>query len=351
MSHHIDTQEALKDGRLDLCDVYVFDAEDRRHTVFILTANPFAGATNPEIGAQQPVTFHPDAVYEFKMDLDADFVGGDFVEDVSYRFTFSATDATGEQRVELRRAEGAQAREGREGQVIAMGVTGTATTVQGGGRLWAGLAADPFFANGDGFGRFVDALQAENRFDPSLFDSPVSFSLHQNVNGIVLELPNAGLGAGAIRVWAVTTLWHHDQHLQVQREANPLMTHLFLQDARVKLEHNHGCPADDVQRDLAAVRDWVARAVQAAGSPEDPQSYGDRVAHELLPDVLTYRPGTAARYEIAARNGRRLTDDVVDVQLSRLVNRPVSDRIDPDGQYQSTFPYLIAPRSSEVRNV
>jgi hypothetical protein len=218
--------------------------------------------------------------------------------------------------------------------------------------MCAGLAADPFFANGAGFGRFVDALLNEGRFDPSLFDPPASFSLHQNVNGIVLELPNARLGAGVIRVWAVPTLWHHEQHLQIQREANPLMTHLFLQDPALQLANNHGHPSDDVARDTAAMRDWVARAVRAAGSSCDPQSYGAKVASELLPDVLTYQPGTIASYGAAARNGRRLSDDVVDALLSKFANQSISDHIDSEGQYRSSFPYLIAPNSANpARNV
>src|SRR5437870_1484646 len=122
MSHHIDTQEALKDSRLDLADVYVFDAQDRQHTAFILTVNPFAGSLNPEPGAQQPGPFHPDAMYELKLDLDVDVV-----EDVSYRFTFGAPDAAGEQHVDLRRTTGPLPRVCREEQVCAMGTTGATT--------------------------------------------------------------------------------------------------------------------------------------------------------------------------------------------------------------------------------
>jgi hypothetical protein len=76
------------------------------------------------------------------------------------------------------------------------------------------------------------------------------------------------------------------------------------------------------------------------------------VARTLLPDVLTYQPGTVAGYGVAARNGRRLTDDVLDVLLSLFANQPISDLIGPEGQYQPSFPYLAAPISNgAARNV
>src|SRR4029450_2257394 len=166
MSHHLDTQEALNDRRLDLGDVYVFEGTGRQgpghrgadfqNTVLILTTNPFAGASDSEAGTPQPAAFHPDAVYEFKID-----VNGDFVEDISYRIHFGPPDESGEQRVELRRAEGAQARAGRDGQVIALGITGAAAAIAGGGRMWAGLSADPFFSNGAGFERFGRRLLSQ----------------------------------------------------------------------------------------------------------------------------------------------------------------------------------------------
>ncbi len=94
MSHHLDTASARADGRVDLADLYVFDGAGARTTVLIMTVNPDAGKSSPS-------TFRPDAVYEFKVDLD-----GDAIEDLSYSFTFGEPDAAGSQTVEAHRAVG-----------------------------------------------------------------------------------------------------------------------------------------------------------------------------------------------------------------------------------------------------
>jgi Domain of unknown function (DUF4331) len=40
MSHHLDTPTAREDGRVDLCDLYVFEGADPDTTVLIMTVNP-----------------------------------------------------------------------------------------------------------------------------------------------------------------------------------------------------------------------------------------------------------------------------------------------------------------------
>src|SRR6478672_4821515 len=80
MSHHLDVPAAREDGRVDLCDLYVFDGDDPDTTVLVLTVNPDAGVTSP-------TTFHPDVVYEFKIDAN-----GDAFEEVSYRIRLGAPD-------------------------------------------------------------------------------------------------------------------------------------------------------------------------------------------------------------------------------------------------------------------
>ncbi len=81
MSDYIDSPSALQDGRLDLGDMYAFGGEEPGTTVLIFTVNPDAGKSSP-------ATFHPETLYEIKIDT-----GGDAVEDVSYRVTFGGPDA------------------------------------------------------------------------------------------------------------------------------------------------------------------------------------------------------------------------------------------------------------------
>lgn len=328
MSHHFDTAAAQQDGRLDLCDLYLFAGEAPQTTVLILTVNPFAGQ-------QSPVTFHPAGIYEFKLDAD-----GDGWEEISYRITFGEADTEGKQPFELRRAEGTAAQMGRDGDLLAASQTGAAAPLAGGGRVWIGLAADPFFGNGEGLDRFSQALAIEDHFDLHAFDDAENSFHRQSVTGIVLELPDAHLGSAVVRVWATTSLWRPEEQVQINRAANPLMPHLFHQDEALKTAFNQGHPSEDWGRSGAAVAARVAEVTRLAGTAADPATYGEWVAHCLLPDQLTYRPGTPAQYSRTVRNGRPLADDAMDTVLSLLVNRPFSDGVGSEGCHQSTFPYL-----------
>jgi hypothetical protein len=46
MSHHFDSPTAIEDGRLNLCDLYVFPETPGMSTL-ILTVNPDSGRSNP----------------------------------------------------------------------------------------------------------------------------------------------------------------------------------------------------------------------------------------------------------------------------------------------------------------
>ena len=135
MSHHLDSPTAKEDGRVDITDVYVF-AGDTDTTVLIMAVNPLAGEVSP-------TTFRAGARYDFKIDTNADVI-----EDLDYRVTFGEPDARGIQRIELRRLEDSAATEySSDGKLIAAGNTGESTAIDHGGRLLAGLVADPFFFN------------------------------------------------------------------------------------------------------------------------------------------------------------------------------------------------------------
>ena len=57
MSHHFDSPTAIADGRINLCDLFVFPGAPGT-TTLILTVNPDAGRSSA-------TTFRPDALYEF----------------------------------------------------------------------------------------------------------------------------------------------------------------------------------------------------------------------------------------------------------------------------------------------
>jgi hypothetical protein len=158
MSHHLDAPSAREDGRVDLCDLYVFDGDDPDTTVLIMTVNPNAGKPSP-------TTFHPEVVYEFKIDTN-----DDALEDLSYRIRFGELDAGGRQKVTVLRAAGADARSGTNGELLAQGTTGEQALLNTGGRIWAGLTSDPFYAAGAAAFVFLQAALTQNSYVPNVFD-------------------------------------------------------------------------------------------------------------------------------------------------------------------------------------
>ena len=79
----------LGDQRLDLCDLYAFQAPaDPTRTVLILNANPNADA------------LHPDAIYRLAVDND-----GDLLNDIAFSFVFSVPE-NGRQTVDVFKAVG-----------------------------------------------------------------------------------------------------------------------------------------------------------------------------------------------------------------------------------------------------
>jgi len=79
MSHHFDSPTAIEDGRLNLGDLYVFPETPGTSTL-IVTVNPDAGRSNP-------ITFRPDALYEFAIASD-----GGTREDRALRMSFGEPD-------------------------------------------------------------------------------------------------------------------------------------------------------------------------------------------------------------------------------------------------------------------
>ena len=85
MSHHLDSPIARQDIRLDITDLYLFRGETG--TVFVIDVCHSIFGPIPVPG------YHPEGMYEFKVDLN-----GDAVEDMTYRFTFNERDAAREDR-------------------------------------------------------------------------------------------------------------------------------------------------------------------------------------------------------------------------------------------------------------
>ena len=93
-----------------------------------------------------------------------------------------------------------------------------------------------------------------------------------------------------------------------------------------------------------AIYDNVLKYVTAAGLQKNPKIYTEQLLARIYPDVMSYKVGTDAVYEINNINGRPLRADAMNVALALLIGAetPVDDQVNliPD-RYQDVFPYVV----------
>lgn len=340
MAHHLDSPIARQDIRLDITDMYVFRGETG--TAFIINV------CHSIAGPVAAPGYHPEGMYEFKIDLD-----DDAVEDISYRFTFAERNGDGTQRFALRCIRGAGAVDpDAAGVLVTEGISGQAVTTPSGMRVWAGKAGDPFWIEPDVLHAVGHAFQDGTTIDLGDWNPAKARNLFagHTVHSIVLEVPDAELLAGAgdrrrVGVWAVATLatdaggWR-----SINRVGLPMIHPLFTQyneDLGDRL--NAGRPADDFATYGEMVGRAIAGVVAANGTAEDPRAYGERLAHRFFPNILPYEVGTPAAFSFAEWNGRALTDNTPDVMFSLAANAPVSLGIGKDSvtaKPSKRFPYV-----------
>lgn len=346
MSHHLDSPIARQDIRLDITDLYLFRGETG--TAFVINVCHSIFGPIPEPG------YHPEGMYEFKVDLN-----GDAVEELTYRITFRQRDAQGRQSYTITRLYGAQAVSPEaQGTVVAEGTTGEIVSTANGLRMWAGKAGDPFWIEPDVLHAVGHALQDGTTINLSGWDSSRAKNLFagHTVYSIVLEVPDKELLDGArnarrIGVWAISTLatdaggWR-----SINRVGLPMIHPLFTQyneDLGNRL--NAGRPADDLHTHGPTIAKAVAGVIAAYGTAEDPQAYGEKVARQLCPNILPYEVGTPAVFGFAGWNGRSLTDNAPDVMFSLAANTPVRLGIGKESvaaKPSKTFPYVPAAGES-----
>jgi hypothetical protein len=224
-------------------------------------------------------------------------------------------------------ATGAQARQDEPGgevlaDAIPVSFDGTAQPVQAGRiRLFAGLRSDPFFADVEG---------ALHGFAWTGHDDFAD----NNVDSIVLEVPDDMLGGPVIGVWASISRYRDDGTLeQLDRGGNPTINPFINPDGEKNL-FNSRQPADDVANYLEP---WSKILENAGGyTPEAARA----AALEVLPDILHYDPTQPATYP----NGRVPTDDVYSMRFAWLTNGKVPPSgLKPHDDLLAQFPYLGPP--------
>lgn len=328
MSHHFDSPTSREDGRVDLTDLFVFPSPEPGRTVLIM-------AVNPDAGLSSPTTFRPDARYVFNVDLNADLT-----EDFGLELRFGEPEVdSGTQTVTLTRTDQADL-------FLANGQTDQVIDVAGGGRLWAGLAGDPFVADAFALAQFQQAVFADKRFDPSVFGAnPADFAGGRNVTAVVLDLPDDTFGgASTIAVWATTHILKDSEWIQINRAGKPMIHPLFtIVDEHLADAYNRTHPREDITH-YSEPFAGVAASVHATAGGAAPAEHARRVVSQFLPDVLAYQLGTPAGY--AAGNGRSLPDDVFSHAVGLLVNAPIEHGLQPR-PFRPDFPYLAEPNQTQ----
>jgi hypothetical protein len=341
MSHHFDTAIAREDPRLNILDFYLFRGHSGT-TVMAMTVNPNAGTKAPD-------TFHEEALYAFRFDMN-----DDAREEVTFKVRFGQVrhaegegpEGRHEQNLEVRRATERDAAEGPDGEVIASGVTGRIVAGGAGVRIFAGPAPDLFAADRTQQVAYR-AAAAAGQFAPDFHDS-VNYFQTRNVTAIVIEVPTQSIGdpAATVRAWVTVSLCGHAPEVQVSRWGLPLITHIFITDETLKDDYNRSLPSGDVPQFSQIVADALPRFSKLAGSTEDPVAYAQRVVERLFPSTLPYVLDSVASFGFAGFNGRALTDNVENVMLSLQANTPIDQGTTvPRTNILNEFPYFGAPHA------
>ena len=337
MSHHLATPLAGKTGQLFIDDLYVFPGDES--TVFVMNVN------STVTGEHSEPSFYPGARYEFKVHRN-----GEDSESLTYRMTFGDADADGRQPLQLFALEDAQARDNdAAGELVLEGRSGEALSGAD-TKLWAGRVGDSFYIDLSLLDIVNGAVRNGRALDLSGWDpakAKNSFA-DTTVDSIVLEVshrradlrPNMG-----IEVWCASKVADKNGWHQINRFGRPMIWPIFWPDD-VQFTHpaNSRHPSEDYDADGKEIANWIASCVAATGSSADPDAYGQTVARELFPDVMSYVVGTPAVYGFAVRNGRTLADNAPEAMFALVTNTPVPSGLTPSVSQQlrsASFPYVV----------
>lgn len=319
----------MGDQRLDLCDLYAFQAPaDPTRSVIILNANPNADA------------LHPEAIYRVNIDND-----GDYLTDLAFSCVFSRPE-DGRQKVNVFMKKGAESRsaEAVGEKIISDGDVsfGPRPNIMTAGsiKFFAGSRSDAFFFDFDGIKSLFDTRGKRNFTEPHLSGkSPwtgVDSNTEADVFSMAIELPTSELApAPEIHVWGRCSVRRDGKLIHVDRAGHPSVSSFFNTDD-TKEEYNAGEPVNDRNR-------WLDQFVHLMGHTGNYTREEAIVAidkERTLPDVLSFDPLKPAKYP----NGRVFTDDVIDYRLAFLTKGqcPPSG-LRPHTDVLNEFPYLGTP--------
>ncbi len=407
-SSHREAPLISADPQADNTDVYAFVSPDAPDTVTLIAS--FLPFEDPA-GGPNFYRFGDNVVYEIKIDNN-----GDGVEDISYQFRFTSQTvnpntflyATGPvkslddpnrnlfQTYTVTRVENGRAVSTAGPMRTMYDNVGPASTPNYGGN-GSGIVE---FKQADGTTGKVFAGQTDDAFflDLRVFDFLYGGNLSEagtdslagfNVHSIALQVPKSSLRAGSpiIGVWSTTsrpatttraagTESSTGTFIQVSRLGMPLVNEVVI-PLGSKDKWNGSAPTGDGQF-LSFVTDpevpKLLQAVYGIPAPATPRNDlvqvfltgvpglnqpagvkpGEmiRLNTDIGPTAAPARLGVLAADLAGFPNGRRLTDDVLDITLQAAVGvlggvkTTLGDGVDRnDVAFRTTFPYIALPHS------
>ena len=407
-SSHREAPLISADPQADNTDVYAFVSPDAPDTVTLIAS--FLPFEDPA-GGPNFYRFGDNVVYEIKIDNN-----GDGVEDISYQFRFTSQTvnpntflyATGPvkslddpnrnlfQTYTVTRVENGRAVSTAGPMRTMYDNVGPASTPNYGGN-GSGIVE---FKQADGTTGKVFAGQTDDAFflDLRVFDFLYGGNLSEagtdslagfNVHSIALQVPKSSLRAGSpiIGVWSTTsrpatttraagTESSTGTFIQVSRLGMPLVNEVVI-PLGSKDKWNGSAPTGDGQF-LSFVTDpevpKLLQAVYGIPAPATPRNdlvqvfltgvpglnqpagvkAGEmiRLNTDIGPTAAPARLGVLAADLAGFPNGRRLTDDVIDITLQAAVGvlggvkSTLGDGVDRnDVAFRTTFPYIALPHS------
>jgi len=408
-SSHREAPLISGDPQADGTDFYAFVSPDAPDTVtFIMSVDPFE---NPQ-GGPNFYRFGDNVLYELKIDNN-----GDGVEDVTYQFRFTSNTRNGNtflyntgpitsldsanrnlyQTYTVTRLDGTRNTLSAGPMFTMPDNVGVASTPNYGGngsgiyeytesnggkaRVFAGQSDDPFFADL----RVFDLLYGGNLSEVGN-DSLAGY----NVHAIALQVPKSAIrGSGpVIGAWmtssrpttstrAAGTQTDAGSFVQVSRLGMPLVNEVVVPVGQ-KDKWNGSKPTDDgqflsyvVNPELAGLLQFLY-AVPAPATPRNDlvqvfltgvpglnQPSGVKAAEmlrlnmDIAPVASPNRLGVLGGDVAGFPNGRRLTDDVLDIEVQAVAGALLGAKVDGltdgvdrnDVPFRTTFPYVALPHS------
>ncbi len=352
---HGDAPLTAHDLGADLNDVYMFkDPTDNSKLIVIMTVHGFivpGEASNFGI-------FDPAIRYRFEFETTGD-ARPDGALDVRFSPRVAVNGVAQAQTATINLPNGRTftAPATNSSNTADVAPTPVITTDSSGVMFFAGLTDDPFFFDIPAFGRFNASIRAGSP-DPTVFSRGRDTFAGYNTMAIAFSIPLAsgvipGLGntlGVMIETQRRTPTFYNartgevtgtGRWTTVDRMGNPAVN-VVLVPFNMKNAHNAGTTVDDANR-----RFWP-------GILDTLQNFykTDATSIAVFEDLVVKRgdflrldltvPNTGTNTDAQFPNGRRLTDDVVDI-LNFLINnrKPLPDNVNAnDVPFRPSFPFL-----------